>query len=420
MAKLLNENYEKLMSAGRGDESLPCGLAGGTAGLALLAISPSDDVVGLEEQRRNFFALLQKSSQSLRRNFNPQAGLFSGLSGYMAVLSAGTVAGHVGNRQLSECEPLMREVLSQKIRKIRTTGWNQLFYSYDVVEGIAGDVLALRYISENHTLSDPLKAEIRVALQVILEGISSRGSSGPKALFLPEFYPSNSPWYRQQAPNGGYILGYAHGIPGLLAGAIAGMQLVGNSSSADIQTLFECLDWFLEFQQEDGNWPNMVPLETEDAEGSHKRSRLAWCYGSPGILPVLMHAQRDLGYRNASHAIARAISGIDSAEIGAAGDISPTFCHGWTGIAEALGYVSSSRKDVHLEAKRSAYVSAIEKRLLSDRDTVYGVLDWETPSDRIPKLGLLEGASGVLGYQFARRSNSTNSEFYKILNSYSL
>ncbi len=406
------------MTAGVRGEILPCGLAGGTAGLALLAISPSFDDISAEEQKDNFLALIQISSKKTRQNFNYRAGLFSGLSGYMTVLAAGASSGYISAKHLKTCEPLMETVLARKIENISAIGWNQLFYAYDVVEGLAGDLLALRYIAEDYELSQALRATISLAVDSLLEGISMNNRQGPNALLLPSFYPSDAPWYSQQAPQGGYVLGYAHGLPGILSGIIAGRQVSGESIQTERQMLSDCISWYLELQEEDGNWPNMLPIGGKLAENTSKRTRLAWCYGSPGVLPLLHYASRDLGCERAAPTIRKALNGVASTEVGAEGDISPTFCHGWTGIAESLSYLSSTLEGFYLDHEKSMYESAIQNRLLSEKDSEFGILDWESPYTRVSKAGLLEGASGVMLYQFAKRNDETNSAFFKVLNSF--
>lgn len=418
MTDLIVKAYKKIMTAGIRGEVLPCGLAGGTAGLALLAISPSIDDISAEEQKDNFLTLTQISSKKIRQNFNFQAGLFSGLSGYMTVLAAGTSVGYISAKHLKACEPLMKTVLARKIENISAIGWNQLFYAYDVVEGLAGDLLALRYIAEEYELSRPLKSTISLAVDTLVEGISMNHREGPNALLLPSFYPSDAPWYNQQAPHGGYVLGYAHGVPGILSGIIAGRQASGENVQSERQTLSDCINWYLELQEEDGNWPNMLPVGGKSAESVSKRTRLAWCYGSPGVLPLLHYASRTLGCEKAMPTIRKALNGVASTKVGAEGDISPTFCHGWTGIAESLSYLSSTLEGVYLDHEKSMYESAIQNRLLSEKNSEFGILDWESPYTRVSKAGLLEGASGVMLYQFSKRNNETNSAFFRILNSF--
>lgn len=262
--------------------------------------------------------------------------------------------------------------------------------AYDLVDGLVGiGVYALARL--------PRPAARRLA-ECVLERLADRSSLEPvgrswrsgvlssRALRTGVSEESTEPWWN---------LGLAHGVPGVLAwlarAARAGVR------QADALALLEGGVAWLAAQR--------LPAETGGAFAdfvSHdlepEPSRLAWCYGDPGVAVALLAAARALG-RTDIEALA-----LDTAHRAAARPPERSFvvdtglCHGAAGVAHAFHRLARATGDATCrDAARRWFAEALAPR--ADRGGVAGFATFSfervTEGEYLEDPCLLTGAAGV-------------------------
>src|SRR5262249_10430548 len=142
----------------------------------------------------------------------------------------------------------------------------------------------------------------------------------------------------QHAPEGYDNLGLAHGVPGvvaLLAGTVAAGVEVRRASAL----LEGAVRWVLAHDAPGGfpTWvgPGIAP----------QGSRVAWCYGDPGVAAALSLAARVAGepaWDRAARAVARRAAARPFAE---SGIVDTGLCHGAAGVAHVLARIARAYGD---------------------------------------------------------------------------
>src|SRR5262249_5555269 len=96
---------------------------------------------------------------------------------------------------------------------------------------------------------------------------------------------------REKHPGGYYNLGLAHGVPGVIA-LLGAACATGVSADQARPMLGDAVRWLLAQQAPDGagfgHWVEPGRLRPGP-------TRLAWCYGDPGVAAVLLWAARCVG-----------------------------------------------------------------------------------------------------------------------------
>ncbi|MFE2070005.1 lanthionine synthetase C family protein [Streptomyces sp. NPDC059467] len=192
-------------------------------------------------------------------------------------------------------------------------------------------------------------------------------------------------------PHGHLNPGLAHGIAGPLAllalSSLSGVEVAGQRAAAT-----RIAEWLLDRRGEDDYgpfWPTVIPLECEERGSVHELSpsRVAWCYGAPGIARALQLAARAYGEPAWEHAGLATLGAALSRPWETTGIRDPSLCHGSAGVlhivnlvardaASPVGFRTSELHD-HLST-------------FADFGSRFGVRT--TPPDRA---GFLEGAAGV-------------------------
>ena len=211
--------------------------------------------------------------------------------------------------------------------------------------------------------------------------------------FIP---PSAVPAHQSEStPAGYYNLGVAHGVPGVIGFLAEAHRLgIARDQARDVAT--GAIRWLLAQRLTDcpeaifPSWvgPGIEPTPT----------RLAWCYGDPGIAAILLGAARSFGRDDweyealdvARHAARRREPGSGIQDAG--------LCHGAAGVGHLFNRIFQATGD---EAVRQAAVFWLEK-CLEKRQPGRGPggfqslqLDGAGQQVRKNAHGFLTGAAGI-------------------------
>lgn len=261
---------------------------------------------------------------------------------------------------------------------------------YDLIGGLAGfGVYALEALPS---------AGARAVLERVLHHLEALARERPEGLTwhtAPQLLP---PHQRQLYPDGYYNVGVAHGVPGI-AGLLAGMAAAGIEPERTGRLLAGAVSWVLaqEGESEIGRcFPHFSApgLPGGEGAGPGQASRLAWCYGDPGIAAVLLAAARAAGREDwEEHAVATALRSaarpLASSQVRDVG-----LCHGTAGLAHLLNRLHQATGRPELAAAARDWV----RRTLEMRqpDGVAGFTCWDTAKGGWwPERGFLTGAAGV-------------------------
>lgn len=259
---------------------------------------------------------------------------------------------------------------------------------YDLINGLVGlGIYALE------ALPRPSAAR---CLEKVVERLAERAERGPEgaAWYSP---PERMPTFQvDNYPLGLYNLGASHGMAGVIA-------LLGAACRAGVATetarplLEEAVAWLLRRRQPGDRgfcFPHFYHPDIEPGP-----SRLAWCYGDPGVAVTLLVAARGAGEPEWERAaIETALSSAtrpeELARIRDAG-----LCHGALGLAHLFNRMyQASGEETLAEAARSWYEWALGFR--KPGSGVGGFQSWTAETAENAEKwrddpGFLEGASGI-------------------------
>jgi len=188
------------------------------------------------------------------------------------------VAEHLGE----EAEDDMSEEIDQSLLSALAPPWSG---DYDLIGGLAGfGVYALERVAR------PSAVRCLEAIIDRLDETAEIGEEGVTWFTAPELL---FPHQREQLPRGGYNVGVAHGVPGVIA-FLADVCRLGIRVEKARPLLEGAVRWVLSHRlasRHGRSFPAWVAPGIE----AHP-ARLAWCYGDPGIAATLLHAARALGH----------------------------------------------------------------------------------------------------------------------------
>lgn len=294
-------------------------------------------------------------------------------------------AEHLG-RLLGDTPDDMSDEIDESLLAAIAAPWDG---DYDLVSGLTGfGVYALERA--------PHPSAVRCLEAIVdrLDQTAERIEPGVTWYTAPELL---FPHQREQYPRGGYNVGVAHGVPGVLT-FLAAVCRLGIRLQKARPLLEGAVRWVLS-RQLPGHHGASFPawLLPEPGAPAHP-SRLAWCYGDPGIAASLFCAARavgneawqrtaiDLGLRAA--AAPPDHSGVQDAGL----------CHGAFGLAHIYNRLhQSGGGEPFAEAALHWYQRGLDLR--RPGHGIAGFQSWELGPDR--KLdwrtdpGFLTGATGI-------------------------
>jgi hypothetical protein len=355
-------------------------LAGGLAGQALfyayLALHTAEEAPAERAAER-----LDQAAEALANH--PMApSLHSGFPGVAWVVE------HLQERLFEpdgEEEDPLQEIDESLLPPLSRSPWQG---EYDLIGGLAGlGVYALE------RLPRPTAVALLERIVDRLAETAEVGEEGAAWFTPPERLPE---WQREFHPRGNYNIGVAHGLPGvvpLLAGACA----AGIAVERARPLLDNAVRWLLARRLEPGM--DSCYDATYAPWQPPSSSRLAWCYGDPGIAATLLVAARAVGEpaweREALDvALAAAARPEATATVRDAG-----LCHGAAGLGHLFNRMYQTTGEERLaEAARFWFERTLTFRV--EGEGVAGFRAWElAPSTREPTWrpdpGFLEGAAGI-------------------------
>ena len=294
-------------------------------------------------------------------------------------------------------EDPLAEIDDALLHYLERTPWTT---DYDLIRGLAGlGVYALERLPRRSAL---------VCLRTIVERLAETAEHGPQGTTwhtAPGLLPD---WQRKIFPAGYYNLGMAHGVPaviallGATAAAAARLAEAGDSDARELAGRARALRegatrWLLAQRLPAGEASCFGATFSPEVPAG--RSRLAWCYGDPGVAAAMLVAARADGdaalerqaVELALHAAARP---ADTAMVRDAG-----LCHGSAGLAHLFNRLYQETGEPRLaEASRSWFEAALDFRQAGVGLAGYRAFwvedDGKTESWRNDG-GLLEGVAGI-------------------------
>jgi hypothetical protein len=389
-------------------------LAGGTAGGALFFAYRSR--AGLKEPQATgdsaaAVALLERATESLAAIPLPP-DLYGGFSGVAwtaehlyAPRFAGTEADPAAAAALADAQASDEDGVEDPLADIDDALLTYLERSpwtadYDLIRGLAGfGVYALERLPRPSALA---------CLARIVDRLTETAERGPQGVTwhtAPELLPD---WQRQLYPNGYYNLGLAHGVPAVLAllgatcAAADQLAAAGDPAARALAErarplLDDAMRWFLAQRLPPGA-PSWFGA-TFSSDLPPGESRLAWCYGDPGIAAALLVAARACGEAAWERfaldlALDAAARPLERSRVRDAG-----LCHGSAGLAHLFNRIYQETGEPRLaEASRRWFEHVLDFRRpglgVAGYQAFWVEEDGVTESWR-PESGLLEGATGI-------------------------
>jgi hypothetical protein len=296
-------------------------------------------------------------------------------------------------------EDPMTEIDDALLRYVGHTPWTA---DYDLIRGLAGiGVYALERLPRPGAVA---------CLTKIVDRLSETAEHGPQGTTwhtAPELLPD---WQQELYPKGYYNLGVAHGVPAVIAllsaaaAATAGLGAAGDPAAAELARRARSLAdaasrWLLARRLPPGQASWFAGTFTPEIPP--QQSRLAWCYGDPGIAAALLVAARAAGDAELERqavelAVAAAARPIESSGVRDAG-----LCHGSAGLAHLFNRIYQETGEPHLAAaSRRWFEHALDFQLPPGQGLAGYRAFWVDPGDFAAEswrdeAGLLEGVTGI-------------------------
>jgi hypothetical protein len=313
--------------------------------------------------------------------------LYSGFTG------VAWAAEHLGrllaSQEEQEADEAEDEDMNEEIDQALLTALDRSSWmgDYDLISGLVGfGVYALERF--------PRPSAVR-CLEAIVDRLDeSAEKNGQEVTWFtpPEMLPSIT---RDQTPLGFYNLGVAHGVPGVIA-LLADACRLGIRQERARPLLEGAVRWLVPQhlgEQKGACYPSWIAPDIEP-----RPSRLAWCYGDPGIAATLLYAARAVGveeWESTALGIAAHAAGAAPED---AGIRDAGLCHGALGLAHLYNRIhQAGGGELFADAARLWYRLGLEMR--RPEGGIAGFEAWLPGPDRelgwAADPGFLTGAAGV-------------------------
>lgn len=265
-------------------------------------------------------------------------------------------------------------------------------YDYDAITGISG---VLNYCM---LFKDDMEKEVNMMLKYIVNLSKDKENMD---IELPGWYiePYNLNIKKEKKilEKGFFNIGLSHGIPTLLVNLCNAKQI-----GIEVDGQQEAIEKFSRFlfkhkiDEKNGyGWNYAVSFEEYKNNTRPKECcRDAWCYGTPGVAYSLLIAGKTL---NNEEYVNYAIESMKVAAKRSKDAISPTFCHGFSGIA----YISNKFYELtNIDEFKYISLELCDKVLsFYNEKNRFNFIDVEKKEDKISyynSVGIIEGTVGIL------------------------
>ncbi|PFP33148.1 hypothetical protein COD13_28670 [Priestia megaterium] len=334
-----------------------------------------------------------------------RASLFSGTAGIAIAIKIASMEGKYYNNLLKSLNKHLYSQIDQILEELNQKEDLEMF-DYDVMEGLTGISNYLLMLKDDEDSKNYLKKIMNFFVY-----LAERKNYGE--FIVPNWHIKNRNLFTEKEKlvykNGILNLGLSHGITGpliILSKAYKKDILVNNHEQAMKNIIRDLLSLK---NHNDNNWGGMIPIEKyHNKQGViDEPTRSTWCYGTPGVAFSLLCAAEALNDKELIMLAKQSMLDL----IGNEKTIySPTFCHGYAGIAYIYKrfYEKTSEDRFLHEAIR------LKSKVMEfyDNTTPFGFYDIEKLDDdvlHLNSIGILQGVAGILLCLLSFESNTSSS-----------
>lgn len=283
----------------------------------------------------------------------------------------------------------------------------------DLISGLVG--IGVYFLERLRVASAlPVASECLALIADHLAELAEHTSAGTTWFTDPTFLPDVQ---REQAPNGYYNLGVAHGIPGIIA--LLGQICEANLGGARTRELLaRGVDWLL--AQASTNGPSRFPVwcVQEAPHDPAPSSPLAWCYGDLGLSVALLRAARCVAEPQwEREAVELARNAATRREGGHGMPRDAALCHGTAGVAHVFNRIFQATGDPTFEEAACHWF----ERTLQMRHQGKGIAGYRAfhghprdPGGWVDSADFLEGATGI-GLSFLAATSEVEPDWDRLL-----
>lgn len=256
---------------------------------------------------------------------------------------------------------------------------------YDVISGLSG-ILSYTILEDDLiNVNEKIGEYLVYRCQNILY----------KNTLIPGLYiPQENQFLEQDKlnyPNGNFNLGLSHGIPGVLVALCMLKKNKYDIMGLD-NAIYACATLLYDFiDKEEQRWNAYLSFdEYLSGKVSNRQTRDAWCYGSPGVSYALYTGGVIL---NNGNFIKLSINVMKNMINNIKGIYSPTFCHGYIGVA----YIFWRFYEMTGIDEFKKYANQLENKIWEfySESNPFGFKDIEYTGST-NQIGLLSGVVGIL------------------------
>jgi hypothetical protein len=400
---------ERLVSSSlAGGGSLPDGerpsphFGGGDLGVAF-ALLHAGEILDEERYLTTAHALLRRAALATADQSLAHAKLFGGTAGFAWVLAE---FARREPRYIDSLHHLAAE-LSVQVLTTPLPDPAMALYSYDVISGSAGQLAGVLAVAEAvaNIGDQDLLTGLRDAAERLtghLMTVTSVDDDGRPLWYLPIELLRMSPvtaWRAERYPYGTYDLGFAHGLPGILA-ALCRADTHGLGGGLLSHRAGELVGWL----RRQATWNDAGPSWAASSDvdprtrlpipASGPPGRAAWCYGPPGVASALLPAAAVTGDADTYAMAVAALERTAARPAREQGCVSPTICHGHAGLLAIYTRAYAQTGLPAFAAARDAQVAEVSA--LASDENPYIFADITADGEPEHKRGFLEGAAGVM------------------------
>ncbi|MCG3138038.1 MAG: hypothetical protein HJJLKODD_01894 [Phycisphaerae bacterium] len=354
-------------------------LSSGRAGLALLFSYMNQSRLWPQANYADEALSLLNDSIEAVAEVPMDGSLFSGFTGIAWCVE------HLQNRLLNDAEGDVNEEIDQALIELTANSpWTR---DYDLIIGLVG--LGLYAVER---LPRPTATQL---LEQVIERLVERAVHQPEGICWwtdPQWMMEET---RVRYPQGYYNIGLAHGSPGVVV--MLALAYAAQVRREVVQPLLEGAVQYLLAQRMPDNPRSVFPCFCGfdiPAEGS----RLAWCYGDPGVSMAIYYAGVLIGRKDWQQAALAVMRLAVDRPPQDAGVVDAGLCHGAIGLAHIYNrFYHAGGEQLFRDAALYWYDAGLQMR--RPGEGLAGFYAYmpreERPNAWVADPGLLSGATGV-------------------------